>query len=299
MVTWYQFAKNFLNFGLGIVAVSTISLAAALGTQLSAPLVGLLGRLRRFRMPKGPMPAHWAEMITSRVPLAKDLTNEEFDRLQRLIAVFLRDVPMDGCNDLVLTENMRIVIAAQACLPILNLPFPWYPKVKHVLVYPDAFAPRATRLEPSGSIPKAPPPTAGQAYLHGTVILSWQSAETGITDAKDGYNPIIHEFAHLLDAEDGAFDGIPVLEPPSNYARWTQVFQLHYGGLVKRHRKKKKNKASLRPYGSTNRAEHFAVAVESFFEKPTYLRERSPALYAELVAYFRQDPAARRQTNAV
>lgn len=280
------------QFAIGTIAAGGITLLAVFWSQLAVRALPWLGRLRRVRFHVSPVPAHWLPLIIEHVPLVNALDPDSRTRLLRLVQVFLEDVPIEGCDGLEITDEIRLTIASQACLPLVNLPFPWYPKLKRILVYPGVFAPRRVGQPPGGQIVEKVQPTAGEAWHNGTVILSWESTRVGCANPFDGYNVVLHEFAHLLDGEDGAFDGVPILEPPSSYAAWALVFDKHYGALRRAGRRKKPRKGLLRDYGATKKSEFFAVSSEAFFEKPAQLRAKAPDLYRELAQFYRQDPAA-------
>jgi Mlc titration factor MtfA (ptsG expression regulator) len=207
------------------------------------------------------------------------------------VQVFLHEKPMEGCNGLVLTEEIRVTIAAQACLLLLKLRYPRYPRLKRILVYPGTFVPhRIQPLGSSGAVYQTPVPELGEAWGSGTVVLSWPSSLSGGRNQNDAHNVVLHEFAHVLDQEDGVADGVPLLEPPSSYRVWGYVM----GSYFSRHQQLTEQAAetTLDPYGATNRAEFFAVATETFFEQPRQLLRDAPEIYEELRKFYHQDPAA-------
>ncbi len=253
-------------------------------------LVRRLADATRVRLPTDPIPSAWPELVARHVPLIARLPAADQDRLYRLMQLFLKEVPLEPCAGLALTDAMRVTIAAQACLLLLKLPYPRYHRARRVLVYPADFVPRTVRLPQSGELVTPDAPAAGQAWHSGVVILAWDSARQGALAADDGHNTVLHEFAHLLDAEDGAFDGVPLLDSESEYRTWAAVLAEHFAAHGQR--TEAGEATVLDPYGAQNRAEFFAVATETFFERPIELRRDQPRLYALLVGFFKLDPAA-------
>jgi MtfA peptidase len=253
-----------------------------------APLLRFLPGSPRVRFLREPIPPGWREIVARNVPLAARLSADERERLLRLAQVFLRDKPMEGVG-LELTDEIRVTIAAQACLLLLNLDYPCYPTLRRILVYPGVFHPRRVDMPRFGEIHRPPQATLGEAWTSGIVVLSWDSSLVGSLNPEEGHNVVLHEFAHVLDGENGAMDGQPLLEHPSAYRTWSYVFRPLYERQVEA--ALEGGDTPLHPYGATNRAEFFAVATEAFFQTPAELRQRLPELYEELRKFYRQDPA--------
>ena len=220
------------------------------------------------------------------------LSPEEQERLFGLIQVFLREKTFQGCAGLQVTDEMKVTIAAQACLLLLNLGGECYPNVAIVLVYPSTFVPKAVDpLRARGQVVQPPVPELGESWQDGTVVLAWDSVLSGARDITDGRNVTLHEFAHQLDQEDGESGGVPILDSPSALRTWGRVFGARFDEL-------RKLVANGQPtvldgYGATSRAEFFAVATEAFFEQPLQLHREHPDLYEQLKSYYHQDPVAR------
>lgn len=247
-------------------------------------------RLRR--VPGPPPPPFWRPLIAERVPLTAGLNEDEWDRLLDLTREFLQTKRFEGAGGLEVTEPMRLLVAAQACLLILNLGAGCYPGVHVVLVYPGTFVPKPTEFDRrlyTGPVPD-PVPLLGQ-HVRGVVVLSWDSVMRGTAGGEDGDNVVLHEFAHELDIENGDVDGVPLLEAPSSTREWARVLQRRFEEL--RRAVEADEPSVLNIYGATNRAEFFAVVTEAFFERPGVVLQHFPDLYAELKGYYRQDPAAR------
>lgn len=251
-------------------------------------LMGVRWR-RRPTLSADPIPDHWREIVSRRVPVAGRLTDAERVKLLRLVQVFLREKIIEGCDGLDVTEEMKVMIAAQACVLLLHLDAGCYPGLRTVLVYPGTYRPR----RPSwfkydlGSTEAL----VGESWRHGVVILSWDSVASQAADGVDGRNVTLHEFAHQLDQQDGAADGMPVLRTPTTLRNWAAVIGRHYDDLVAD--AEQGRFTVLDYYGATNKAEFFAVATETFFERPLQLRERQPELYELLREFYGQDPAER------
>lgn len=250
----------------------------------------------KVRWSKEPIPAGWAEIIERNVPLARGLDAAARERLMRLAQVFIRDHPIEGVQGFEVTEEVRVTIAAQACLLLLNLQLPIYPRLRRVLVYDQVFVPRKARLALHNGIEVQPVPELGEAWKDGMVVLSWASTLAESRNPGDGRNVVLHEFAHVLDHEDGASDGVPVLDSPSAYHAWGYVMREHYEKRV-RMLDEGDESSVLSDYSATNPAEFFAVATEAFFEKPRQLQAESPDLYNELSKFYHQDPARSRDAG--
>lgn len=271
------------------------------GATLLAGVYGLLFVSRRllrylpsgrpFKLPTEPVPATWPAIVEQLVPLSRRLPEADRARLMRIAQLFVREVPMEGCGGLALTEEIQVTIAATACLLVLNLPYPRFAALRRVLVYPDTFVPRRIESIRDRGIQSDPDPELGEAWRDGIVVLSWKAVLSGDARPGDGHNVVLHEFAHVLDGEDGAFDGMPILESERDVRAWTLVFAAEFER--EQHAVNQSDDAALDPYAATNRAEFFAVATEAFFESPHRLRDRLPELYEQLLRFYRQDPAKR------
>ena len=275
--------------------MEVLTIPGLVAALLLACLVGGWALVRRWRPSKrarvhGPAPAQWRALIEEQVPLVRRLTEPEWDRLLELVQRFLREKSFEGAGGVEVTEEMQLVVAAQACLLILNLDAGCYPGVRSVILYPGTFVPRRPAIDGRmyvGVIPH-PEPLLGE-HTSGAVVLAWDSALHGAANSGDGSNVVLHEFAHELDREDGQVDGVPLLEAPSTTRAWSRVLQERFAEL--RRTAEEGEPDVLNVYGATNRAEFFAVATEAFFSKPAEVRSRYPDLYDELKKFYRQDPA--------
>ena len=246
--------------------------------------------LRRWRdqwTRNKPFPAAWLAILESGLPVYCSLPPEDQSRLRQLIQLFIARKRFYGCGGQVITDEIRVTIAAEACLLLLNQGWSVYPKLTSVLVYPSAVRVGRDQHQPDGTVAYGEQELLGESWGSGRVILSWDDVEHGAGDFTDGRNVVLHEFAHQLDAESGATNGAPPLRRNS-YRSWATVFSDNFEDL--RERSYKRHKTVMDQYGTINPAEFFAVATETFFEKPGQLYAHRPELYAELSQYYQLDP---------
>jgi len=235
--------------------------------------------LRRHRIPETPWLAH-----TRRIGLLRGLDDRARHRLRNLASLFLYHKAINGAGGLELTDAMRIDIAAQACIPILNLGLDYYADWHEVIVYPDTFVVTHREQDPAGVVRERPRQLSGEAWGRGPVILSWADIEA----ATAGSNVIVHEFAHKLDLLNGAANGMPPLHPGMDRKVWTTAFSEAYEELCRQYRQGLHT--AIDPYATEGPGEFFAVASEVFFTRPDTLREHFPTVYAQLCLYYRQYP---------
>lgn len=234
------------------------------------------------------VPASWYSVLRSGVPLASRLTPAQRERLLQKVQQLVQGCRWEGCAGLRLTEDLQVIIAAHACLLVLEHYGEPYPGLRNILVYPGTFQPRRFSWTPSADTEQENP-ALGESWKHGVVILAWDSAREGVSDPKDGHNVVLHEFAHQLDSASGHFDGVPRIPDATALSSWTEMLESNFSKLVLE--AEAGTPGVLDYYGATDHAEFFAVATEAFFEKPTELRLERPALYEALRGYYRQDPA--------
>lgn len=243
---------------------------------------------RRARLQRQPFPQAWRRILRRRVPLVASLPPDLQLRLKRLMLVFLAEKPVIGCAGLTVTDEMRVTIAAQACLPLLGASRGYYPKLSQVLLYPRAFVVDRVAQGAAGVQMEQRRLLSGESWTQGQVILSWQDVLEGAADPADGRNVVIHEFAHQLDQAKGHANGAPVLRDRAAHARWSRVMSAEFEALQQR--LARGEEGVLDAYGATDPAEFFAVASEVFFEQPLRLAQEHPALYQELARYYRLNP---------
>jgi Mlc titration factor MtfA (ptsG expression regulator) len=257
------------------------------------PKPSLLSALRRFFSPRSralsrPFPEVWREILKTNVPLCQRLDPRQIERLEKLIQAFIVDIPFEGCGGLRIDDEMRVTIAGQACLLVLESDRPTFPILRSILVYPSAY--KAPERGPSGAFEGEAKARLGESWGEGYVVLAWDAVLHGAVDMSDGQNVVLHEFAHQIDQEDGVADGVPILDHPQRYGNWTKVLDRDFEAFEERLSRRKKT--VLDPYGATNKAEFFAVATETFFEKPRALKKRYPELYEMLRELYGLDPVA-------
>lgn len=247
-------------------------------------------RRQRAKKRELSFPAAWSAILEKNVAFYRRLSPEDRAELEWLVLVFLDEKAFEGCGGLVLTDEIRVTIAAQACLLLLHREHDLYPELDVVLVYPAAFRARTRRAVADHAVLEEHSARLGEAG-RGVVVLSWADSLAGAAKPGDGKNVVLHEFAHQLDLEDGAMDGAPDLEDADRYASWAKVLSFEYAELVERLAEGRGS--DIDAYGATNPQEFFAVLTEAFFEKPHALKKRHPELYDELAHFYHQDPAAR------
>ncbi|HEY5595915.1 MAG TPA: M90 family metallopeptidase [Candidatus Bipolaricaulota bacterium] len=244
---------------------------------------------RRRRLMQRPLPAAWLGVLIRNVPYYLKLSEAEQRQLQGLIQVFLAEKRFEGCGGLEITDEIRVTVAAHACLLLLGREPAFYPGLYSILVYPHPFVSKVTKLQPDGTVWEGPQVRLGQSSPRGSVVLAWDAVLKDVTQFDDGRNVVLHEFAHQLDSQSGAMEGAPQLPKGSMYAAWAYVLGREYAALVadlSRHRA-----TFLNPYGATNPAEFFAVVTEYYFEKPLELKERHPDLFEQLKLFYGHDPS--------
>jgi Mlc titration factor MtfA (ptsG expression regulator) len=247
-------------------------------------LLGHAAKRLQFQLPTEPVPDHWNEILSRNVPLAGGLSREEKDRLLRVARLLLDEAPFEGCDGLELTDEMRVTIAATASLLVYQLPLPRFTKLVRILVYPDAFLPVKAWSRHDTTV-EEPAGTLGQAWMSGVVVLSWTAVRRDASGRSEE-NVVLHEMAHILDAEDGLFDGQPLLDDPAQGEVWAETLEREFA--VQREAVELDKEAPLDDYAARNHAEFFAVATEAFFCRPAHLRERLPDLYLQLSRFYRQ-----------
>ncbi len=245
-------------------------------------------RARRERLRSQPFPDDWLKIIEKNVPMFHRLPEELRRELLGHIQVFLDEKHFEGCGGLELTDSMRVSIAAQACILLLNRPTDYYPRLKTILVYPATYvAPPIP--EEYGMIPVDDDSLRlGESWGQGIVVLTWNHVKEGARHSRDGLNLVFHEFAHQLDEENGAADGVPLLGRRSMYLEWNRVLNREFQQL--RRALERRQRTVLDDYAATSPAEFFAVATETFFENPDPLQRNHPELYEMLRNYYRLDP---------
>ena len=204
-------------------------------------------------------------------------------KLKELALLFLAEKQFTGAHGLDVTDAMRVSIAAQACLPILELGMDWYSGFTGIVVYPGDFRVQRTETDEHGVVHEWDDELAGEAMPGGPVVLSWDA-----TANDPEINVVIHEFAHKLDMLNGAADGLPPLHPGMDRVAWARTFEQAYAGFCDAVDRGKET--WLDPYAGEHPSEFFAVISEAFFEQPAQTKRRYPDVYDQLKLFYKQDP---------
>lgn len=242
---------------------------------------------RRKVLMAGAFPGEWIEILEKNVPLYKRLPEELKKQLHGLIHVFVAEKRFVGCGEQEITDEVKVTIAGQAVMLLLNRKPHFFPKLKTIYVYPHTYVAEGASFDGTMII-EGQSVRLGESWQNGPVVLAWDSVTGGARNIQDGRNVVFHEFAHQLDQEDGEADGAPILESRSCYKSWARVLGDEYENLQKKALKRRRT--VIRKYGATNPAEFFAVATEAFFEKPKQMNKRNPELYEELKDFYKMDP---------
>lgn len=268
--------------------------SAARASTLECRMFDWLGRRRRRRSPRGPFPQTWREVLERNVAQYAWLTTDEREALEQLVQVFVAEKHWEAFQGLVMTDEIRVTVAGQACLLVLGLEHELYRNVETIYVYPSTVLPVRVE-EPYLTRPRIVRdgvlPALGEAHLRGPIVLSWDAVRRDSRHPERGHNLVIHEFAHKLDMLDGYADGVPPLGDKSEYQRWQEVCEHEYENLVRQ--TERGERTLLDPYGSLHRAEFFSVVTETFFDRPIALQAEHPALYEVFRGFYRQDTAER------
>jgi Mlc titration factor MtfA (ptsG expression regulator) len=244
----------------------------------------------RRRLLALPFPAAWLPVL-ERLPFYRGLDARGQQRIRDDLRVLIAEKNWEGCGGLVLTDEMKVTIAAQASLLLLDIEHEFYADVKSILVYPSAY--KTMPKHDEAGVVRAGQTNLGEAWKRGPVVLAWDAARGGALDPKDGHNLVFHEFAHQLDMLDGLADGTPPLGDRGRLGAWATTMTAEFRAL--RDAAAHRRATLLDKYGATNPAEFFAVATECFFEKGRQMRDRHASLYAAMRDYYHQDPAARQE----
>lgn len=244
--------------------------------------------LRRKRLMAKPFPSHWEKIMEKNVPLYTKLPPSLKRQLHGHIQVLLAEKNFEGCGGLDMTDEIKVTIAVQACILLLNRKTKYYSRLDSVLVYPSTFVGRDITYLGNQAYTEEQVAHLGESWREGVVVLAWDDVKRGALDLEDGQNIVLHEFAHQLDQEDGIADGAPLLERRSAYMIWARILGKEYEKLQRKVRRGLET--VMDQYGATDPAEFFAVATETFFEKPQQMMRRQPELYEALKTYYKLDP---------
>ena len=251
-------------------------------------------RAREEKLFKMPLDPGYVALLEQHVPIYSKLPQTLRDELHGHINIFLDRKKFIGKAGVEITDQIRLTVAGNACLLLLQGNNRRFSGFTSILIYPSTY--EAPDVHHDGLITTNRQSTrAGESWMRGPIVLSWTDMVAGSENAEDGHNVVIHEFAHKLDEQSGHMNGLPLLRQDSHYEQWREVLSEEYEALQER-AEKHQNKV-LDAYGTVSPAEFFAVASESFFEKPVQMRKRLPELYGQLQTFYNVDPASWEQLH--
>lgn len=246
---------------------------------------------RRAQIVSRTFPPDWDEILSRSIPQIPLLTAAQQQRVRQFVQIFMAEKNWEGCNGLVLTEEMRVVISGMGGLLVAGLPeAEYFDHVLSILIYPESYVAKNVQMLEGGGLIEGPQARIGEAWYRGPVIVSWEDIQETIRNDTFGRNVVLHEFAHQLDMLNGRIsDGVPILPSREREETWNLVMQRGFDQLVAACRQGERT--LIDSYAATNRAEFFAVVTELFFEAPTPLRHWHPDVYDEMSRFYGQDPA--------
>jgi hypothetical protein len=231
------------------------------------------------------------QLTLARFPFLAQRSDADLQKLRRMTSLFLDDKAFHGVDGFEVGDDIAVAVAAQACLPVLELGLALYRGFYGIVMHADEVVARRVVTDEDGIVHEYDEPLVGEASIDtGQVMLTWRDVRDAQELAEGGYNVVIHEFAHVLDALNGAIDGVPGPMPAADQARWVETLDTEYERFCEQ--VDAGFDTLLDPYGAQGPDEFFAVASEAFFVAPQPMKEEQPALYRLLCSYFRQDPAA-------
>ena len=247
----------------------------------------------RSRLRSQPFPPAWRRILRRRVPAVAALPPDLQQRLKGHVQVFLAEKPFIGCGGQAISDEVRVTIAAQACLLLLGHARPdYYPRLRQILVYPEAFVVDRVQPQGGGVVHERRQALAGESWSRGPVILAWDQVLAGAADPVDGRNVVLHEFAHQIDQDKGVADGRPWRPTRALRRRWAVVMDAAWQRLREPPSETGGVPSVIDRYGASDPAEFFAVVTETFFERPQELAAEAPEVYRELALLYQVHPLA-------
>lgn len=259
------------------------------GLVLIGVIVSLV--LPRYRLKKAieaPFPDQWVLILERNIAIYRNLPMALRLQLRNLIKQFLHQKHFTGAGGLEITDEIRITIAAEACMLLVNRKTNVYPSLRYIIVYPTAFVVDRPQGGADGIVSEGRKSLLGESWSNGKVILAWDNVLHGSSNFVDGQNVVLHEFAHQLDSESGSTNGAPILAGKNCLRTWAATLSDEFDELQKDAWKGKRS--LIDHYGATNPAEFFAVSTETFFEKPAQMAKHHGELFEVLRRYYRIDP---------
>jgi len=241
-----------------------------------------------------PLPTDWIQILENNVSIYSLLPQNLREELYGRINIFLDEKEFIGCAGLQISNEIRITIAGNACILQLKRDKRCFPRFTTILIYPDTYVSKEVKSD-GLIVVHEESVRAGESWYRGPVVLSWADVMRGSLNNSDGHNVVLHEFAHKLDEENEIMNGLPVLRDSSHYAEWAEVLSKEFDSLLIR--ADRGTNSVIDAYGAVSPSEFFAVATESFFEKPLQMKNKLPDLYQQFRRFYNLDPAAWRNTS--
>jgi MtfA peptidase len=264
--------------GAGLAAVFV-----ALAWILSALWLFIWPRWQERAVLNKPFPAAWEQTLARAVTVFTVLPEVLQQQLKERVSLFLYHVRFVGCAGMRITDEIRITIAGQASLLLLNRPERVFTGLYSVYVYPSAFLTQQDVVDEAGVVHRETQELLGESWSDGRIVLAWDEiCDTcgGMTDM----HVVLHEFAHHIDHRSGSANGAPLLGSEQTYRDWSEAMSAAFERL------QTLDDSVIDPYGAEDPAEFFAVSTEAFFLQPQALAQQFPAVFAQLQRYFRVDP---------
>lgn len=253
-----------------------------------------LQRSRRNNLFLKPLPPDWIQILEKNVSIYSLLPQNLREELHGRINIFLDEKEFIGCAELQISNEIRVTIAGNACILLLKRDKRCFPRFTTILIYPDTYVSREVKSD-GLIVVHEESVRAGESWYRGPVVLSWADVMRGSLNNSDGHNVVLHEFAHKLDEENEIMNGLPVLRDSSHYAEWAEVLSKEFDSLLIR--VDRGTNSVIDAYGAVSPSEFFAVATESFFEKPLLMKNKLPDLYQQFRRFYNLDPAVWRNTS--
>jgi Mlc titration factor MtfA (ptsG expression regulator) len=262
--------------------IFVVFVVIAIGAALLVP------RHRLKKAIEAPFPEEWVAIVERNIAIYPKLPMDLRLQLRKLIKQFLHQKTFTGAGGLDINDEIRVTIAAEACMLLVNRKTSVYPSLRYIIVYPAAFVVERSHGGADGVVSEGRKGLLGESWSNGKVILAWDNVLHGSRNFVDGQNVVLHEFAHQLDSESGSTNGAPMLAGSGCLRTWAATLSGEFAELQQDAWKGKRS--LIDHYGATNPAEFFAVSTETFFEKPEQMAKHHAELFEVLKRYYRVDP---------
>ena len=244
--------------------------------------------MRREELMATPLPEELRRFLEANVPLFNRLPSRLKQQVEGHTQILLDQKVFEGHDGLEMTDEIRVTIAGQASFLLLNQKGFYPDTLRSIIVYPSAYKTRTVKSGVGSLYTESRQTVLGQSWDAGVVVLAWDNTRHSAANPNDGHNLVLHEFAHQLDQASGPANGTPILRSRDRYAEWRKALSQTYRDFLED--TDRGRKTVMDDYGAINPAEFFAVATETFFEKPRQLKKKRPELYGELCTYYRTNP---------